>query len=205
MIETLVIDPQVKVRDPSQLLTMPRVIRVQSFNEEAVKQLSRDVSLAHQSGQPILPLVIDSYGGDPYGLWAMVDILDTAKMPVATIIEGKGLSCGAVLFACGSEGYRFIGPNATLMIHDVTSSDDSDKRSEDMRVDASETDRLNKKMYRFIEKRIGQPKGYFSALYEQRARTDWWITPREAVKLRLANHIRIPTLKTSVSVKVELL
>lgn len=203
MIASTFIDPLVKVRDASQLLVMPRVIRVTAFDEDAARKFANEVSAAHQTGQPILPVVIDSYGGDPYALWSMVDVLLTAEIPVATIIEGKAMSCGAVLFTCGEKGYRFIAPNATLMIHDV-SSEDVGGKAEEVKVDALETDRLNKKMYAFMEARIGKPKGYLWKLAQERSRTDWYLSPRDAVKHGLANKIGIPTFKTEVKVEVTL-
>ena len=204
MIASRVIDPLVKVRDPSQLLVMPRVLRVTSIDEEAVRLVSKEVSAAHQTGQPILPIVIDSYGGDPYAMWSMVDILAQSSIPIATVIEGKAMSCGAVLFCCGAQGHRYIAPNATLMIHDVSTDDVGGKKAEEAKVDAKETDRLNRKMYAFMEDRIGKPRGYLWKLSQERSRADWYITPREAVKYGVANKVGVPNFKTSVKVDITL-
>ena len=51
----------------------------------------------------------------------MISSIKTSKIPVATIVQGKAMSCGAILFSFGEEGRRFMDPNATLMIHDVSS------------------------------------------------------------------------------------
>lgn len=205
MLETLNIDSRLKfgkdaVRD---LLTTPRVVRVNSFDEESVKAFSTAMSAAHQTGQSVIPVVIDTHGGDPYSLMAMVDIIDASRVPVATVIEGKAFSCGAVLFCCGRDGLRFMGPNSTLMIHDVLSSDENEKKSREIMADAQETSRINKRLYRVMDKHIGKPAGYTWDLVQARTRTDWYLNPRQAVKLGYANHVKLPTLRCNVKVEMD--
>lgn len=199
MIESITIDPRIRVRAAKDLILVPKVILVQSFDEPAAANFRKEMSYAHRTGQTIIPIVIDSYGGDTYALMAMVDTIRSAQVPVATIIQGKAMSCGAVLFTCGTDGYRFMAPNATLMIHDVASFEDG-KKTEEVKADARETDRLNRKIYRIMDKNCGQKPGFFWNMVQQKSRADWYIAPKEALKLNLANHIRIPTLKTNVSV-----
>lgn len=204
MISSLVIDPRIKVRDPALLLTMPRVIRITEFDEEAAQKFANEVSLTHQTGQTILPIIVDSYGGDIYALWSMIDTIKTSPLTIATIIEGKAMSCGAVFFTCGHEGYRYMGPNATIMIHDAGFDDIGGKKSEDLKIESKEIDRLNRKLYRMMERNIGKPVDYLWDLAQQRGRTDWYVTPKEALRHNIANRIGIPTFKTTVKVETEL-
>ena len=206
MLETLSIDNRLKlskdgIRDQ---LTTPKVVRVNSFDEEAVKSFSTAMSAAHQTGQPVIPVVIDTNGGDPYALMAMVDIIDASQVPVATVIEGKAFSCGAVLFCCGAAGLRFMGPNATLMIHDVLSYDENEKKSREIMADAQETSRINRRLYRIIDKHIRKPANYTWNLVQERTRTDWYLNPKQAVKLGYADHVKLPVLKCQVKVEMEL-
>lgn len=203
MLESLFVDPQIKVRTTKDLLTMPKVVLVTEFDEDSAKTFRREMSYAHRTGQKVIPVVIDSYGGDTYSLLSMVDTIRQAKLPVATIIEGKAMSCGAVLFTCGKEGLRFIAPNATIMIHDVSTSEGSGK-TEDIKADAKETERLNRKIYRIMDKNCGQEKDFFWGLSQKKSRVDWYVTPREAVKMNLANHIKVPMLRTTVKVETSL-
>jgi ATP-dependent Clp endopeptidase proteolytic subunit ClpP len=203
MIESISIDPRIKIRVAKDLLLVPKVLVVQAFDEEEARNFRRDMSLAHRTGQSIIPVVIDSFGGDVYALLSMVDTIRSAKVPIATIIQGKAMSCGAVLFTCGTEGYRFMAPNATLMVHDVASWEAS-KKAEEVMVDARETNRLNKKIYRIMDKNCRQKPGFFWNLVQDRSRVDWYIAPREAVRLNLANHIKIPTMRTVVKVDCQL-
>jgi len=203
MIESIQVDPKIRLRNPKHLINAPVVIRVHDISEEAVTPFAEQVSAAHDTGQPIIPIVIDSLGGDLYAMWAMIDILEGSSLPVATIIEGKAMSAAAALFVCGTDGYRFVGPHSSLMIHDVSSEEVGGKPHE-MKVNAEETERLNRNMYEYMEGKIGKRKGYLWKLAQKQARADWYLTPEEAVRHHIANHIKIPTLRTKITVETTL-
>jgi ATP-dependent Clp protease, protease subunit len=138
--------------------------------------------------------VIDSYGGDVYALLSMIDTIRACSIPVATIVEGKAMSCGAVLFSCGKEGHRYMGPNATVMIHDVSSW--SQGKCEEVVADASEVQRLNQLVYQLMAKNCGHKD--FNHFYDEISRrrgADWYLTAEECMSHKLANHTYIPSMK----------
>ena len=96
----------------------PIIIRVNKFDEDSAKEFSAKMALAHNTGQKVIPIVIDSYGGQVYSLMSMISNIRMSEVPVATIIEGKAMSCGAILFSFGEDGMRYMDKDATLMIHD---------------------------------------------------------------------------------------
>lgn len=182
-----------------ELLTLPKVVKVHKFTEESVASFCNDVSEALTIGQNILPIVIDSYGGQVYSLLAMIDILKSIPIPVATIAVGKAMSCGAILFSCGSDGKRYMSPNSTLMIHDV-SGGQSGKVLE-LKEDAKEAERLNDLIYKLMARNVGKSDDYFMKIVHEKGHADWFLTPQECVDHGLANHIRIPMFKTEVKVE----
>lgn len=200
MLESLELDPRLKFRAAA---FVPRVIRVNSFDEDSVAEFSAEMAAAHRTGQSVIPIIIDSYGGDTYACLAMCDIVKTSRVPVATIVQGKAMSSGAILFTCGTAGYRFMGENATLMIHDAANSTGW-KKSEEIKADAKETDRINKKIYRLIDRNCGLPNGYSWDLVQKRARADWYLNPKQAVQHGYANHIGVPSLRTRVTIETSL-
>jgi ATP-dependent Clp protease protease subunit len=202
MIEDIRIDPRLKAED-HEVRVKNVVIRVNSFDETSAATLCNEVSLAHQAKQTYLPVIVDSEGGDMYALWSMVDVLSRSRIPVVTIIEGKAFSSGSALFMCGWEGYRFIGPNASMMIHD--GSGEVAGKASDMKVEAKHVLQLNQKLYYHMEKRAGKPRNFLWNMIQKRRGTDWYITPKEAVQLGLANHVKIPTLRTEAKVHTSLI
>ena len=103
-----------------ELKNEPIIIRVNKFDEPTAKAFSGAVMRAQNTGQQILPVIIDSYGGQVYSLMSMISDIKHSKIPVATIVQGNAMSCGAILFSFGDEGHRYMDPDATLMIHDVS-------------------------------------------------------------------------------------
>lgn len=176
-----------------------KVPLVRSFDEEGFKKLDEDFNEAHRTGQTIIPVLIDSYGGDIYSLNGMMGILKSSSLPVATILLSKAMSCGADFFSCGTEGQRYMYEYATIMIHDAASTNRG--KVEEIKADAKETERLNDIGYEILARNCGKPKDYFKNLVHERGHADWYITAKEALKHNLTNHIGIPTF--SVDVKIE--
>jgi ATP-dependent Clp protease, protease subunit len=176
----------------------PVIIRVNKFTEESAKEFASQMALAHNTGQSVIPIVIDSYGGQVYSLMSMIASIKSSELPVATIIEGKAMSCGAVLFTFGEEGMRYIDPDATIMIHDVSSS--SWGKVEEIKASAAETERLNKKIYTQMARNCGHSDTYFIDEVHKRGRADWYITAEESKKLKLSNHLRTPRLEVNIEV-----
>ena len=177
---------------------LPIVIRVKKFDEAAAKEFSNQMSKAQNTGQPIIPVIIDSYGGQVYSLMSMISDIQHSKIPVATIAQGKAMSCGAILFSFGKEGKRYMDPHATLMIHDVSSMVWG--KVEEIKADAKEVDRLNKKVYRMMAVNCGHPEDYFLEIVHNRGHADWFLTAEQCKSHNLANHLHVPTLKINVEV-----
>ena len=157
------------------------------------------MSDAHNTGQPVIPIVIDSYGGQVYSLMAMISEIEHAELPVATIVEGKAMSCGAILFSFGAKGMRFMDPNATVMIHEVSSMDRG--KVEEIKASAEEADRLNKTVYKMMARNCGKKEDYFLKIVHDKGHADWFLDADECMKHKLANQLRVP--KFSFDVKVD--
>ena len=184
-----------------ELRKNPIIVRVNKFNEEAAKKFDQEVAQAHNTGQKVIPVVIDSYGGHVYSLMAMISAIQNAELPVATIVEGKAMSCGAILFSFGEEGRRFMDPNATVMIHDVSSMDMG--KVEELKAGANEADRLNEIVYKMMAQNCGKKDDYFMKIVDKKKHADWFLDAKEAKKHGLANHIRIPKINISVNVDID--
>jgi len=179
------------------LIKDPVIVKVSKFDEEGYEEFSKQMNDAHDTGQTIIPIVIDSYGGEAYSLMGMISIIQNAKLPVATIVESKAMSCGAILFTFGDEGHRYMSSTATLMIHDVASV--AFGKIEEIKADAKEGDRLNSLVYKMMAENCGHPKEYFKELVHERGHSDWYLDAKLAKKHNLTNHIGVPSLEVNIS------
>lgn len=194
------IDPRIRC-EIKDLLDEPIVVTVNEFDEESVEDFREQFARAHEIKQPIIPVVIDSYGGEVYSLMAMISTIKNSDIPVATIVDGKAMSCGAILFSFGSEGRRYMDENATLMIHHVSFGVWNKLVEVEARV--AQARLLNDRVYRLMAENCGQPAAYFLDLVEKnKGNADWYLTAKEARRHRLANHLRVPKLRTKVSVEI---
>jgi len=184
-----------------ELHRSPVIIRVNKFDEKSAQEFSEKMSSAHNTGQPIIPIVIDSYGGQVYSLMAMISEIEHAELPVATIVEGKAMSCGAILFSFGNKDMRFMDPNATVMIHDVSSMKYG--KVEEIKASSEETDRLNKIVYKMMARNCGKKEDYFLKIIHQRGHADWFLDAQECLKHKLASHLRVPKFNLEVKVNFD--
>ena len=184
-----------------ELRKQPVIIRVNKFDEEAAAKFQLEIAQAHNTGQKVIPIVIDSYGGQVYALMTMISAIKHSEVPIATIVEGKAMSCGAVLFTFGETGMRYMDPDATLMIHDVSSMDWG--KVEELKAGALEADRLNEKIYTMMARNCGKKDDYFLKIVDKKKHADWFIESTEAKKHHLANHLRVPKFNITVGVDID--
>jgi len=204
MLTEILLDKRITLRDADSIIKIPNVIYINGdFTEEVSKAFYDEFDSALASNQEIIPIVINSYGGDPYTLLSMVDLINSVDVTIATIGIGKVMSAGAFLLSCGDEGYRFAGPSCSIMIHGV-SDDHLEGKMSDLKVDVREGEKLEQRLFEMMSINCGQDKAYFSKLYTKNKNSDIYLTPKEAKKHNLINHIKIPKLVTTMSVETEL-
>lgn len=188
-------DPRIKIKNIEEHCNVPIYLRFTGdVSEESAEKFCEELEsaedLALRSGQEIIPIIINSFGGDVYALLSMVDQINASKVPIATIVEGKAMSAGAVLFTCGVEGHRYIAPNATLMIHEVSSG--TFGKNEEIKASTVEVDRLNEKLLKLMAKNCGKKENYFIELVHEKRHADWYLSPQECIQHNVANVIGTP-------------
>ena len=69
MIWTSKVSPLIK---EVELRKPPVMIRVNKFDEKSAAEFSHKMAVAHSTGQKVIPIIIDSYGGQVYSLMSMI-------------------------------------------------------------------------------------------------------------------------------------
>jgi len=191
------IDERLHIEKLEDVLDKPKVIRVNKFDEDALEEFEEDMDEAHQTNQPIIPVVIDSFGGSAYGCLGMLAAIEAARVPVATILTSKAMSAGAILFCWGTEGYRYMHPDAWLMIHDVGSF--TGGKVEDIKADAKMIDDMNQRMYKRLSKKLGHKEEYIGTLIKEHHHVDWFMTAKDAKKHNITNHLKVPSFEAEIT------
>lgn len=195
------IDKHIHYEEIETLIQQPKIIRVTDFDEEDLTEFEEELDLAHQTKQPVIPIVIDSFGGNSYGMLGMIAAIESCKLPVATIITSKAMSAGSVLFCFGTENYRFMHPDAQMMIHDVGGC--TSGSVEDIKVDAKHLDYLNNLVYKKVSQHLGHDADYLTNLLERQKNSDWFLSAKDAKKHNIANHLRIPSFEVKLNLSVK--
>ena len=198
MIWTSEVSPLIK---EVELRKSPIIIRVNRFDEKSANEFSHKMALAHSTRQKVIPVVIDSYGGQVYSLMSMIAAIESSELPVATIVEGKAMSCGAVLLSFGEQGMRFADPNATVMIHDVSSGGWG--KIEELKADVAEAERLDEKIFTMMARNCGKKDDYFKKKVFNKKHADWFMDAQEAKRHGLVNHLRLPKLKIKINAEID--
>lgn len=137
------------------------------------------------SKDPIF-LFIDSPGGDTDAMWQAVDTIENSRRPVYTVVVGKAASAAGVFWLYGTK--RFMFPHSSILFHDGyvsvggTGSKVFARMLMWMERDGD------------VEKRIAKITGMkvdFIALKES---ADWWLLPKEAIRIGLADAVVLPHL-----------
>lgn len=196
----LKIDPLLKIQKLQDVYLEPIFIKVNKFDEESLDEFEEKIDEAHSTRQPVIPIVIDSYGGSLYSCLGFLAAIESCKVPVATILTSKAMSAGAVLFSFGTEGYRFMHPHAKMMIHDVSSS--MFGKIEEIKSETKHLDEMNNDLYKRLSKHLGHDQNYIPNLIKTNHHTDWFIDGKEAKKHNIANHLRIPSFQIEISLNV---
>lgn len=172
------------------------VIWVHNFSSSELRQFYQQfMRFENRDDISIIPIIIDSLGGSVYVLLAMRDIIKSSNKPVATIALGKAMSAGALLLAAGTNGLRFASANAHLLIHEILSI--AEGKASDLKVDVAHTEHLMNLVLKNFSEDTGLDMQFLKRKISQLNNADWFITPQEALKLHIVDHIGIPRFTTS--------
>ena len=76
---------------------------------------------AHKLNLDEIPIYlhINSFGGSVFDALTAIDVIQSCKVPIHTIIEGATASAGTLISVVGKK--RYMRPNAYMLIHQLSS------------------------------------------------------------------------------------
>ena len=101
----------------SRLLKDRIIILNGEINDNTANAVVAELLYLDSLGNDDISLYINSPGGSITAGMAIYDTMNFIKSDVSTICVGMAASMGAFILAAGTNGKRFILPNAEVMIH----------------------------------------------------------------------------------------
>lgn len=137
-------------------------------------------TLSEQKEKPIT-LQINTFGGDAYGMFGIIDVMNTSKVPINTLCYGQVMSAGAIILACGK--HRVMSKNSYMMIHDLNSGNLGSYKN--LKNDMKHIDHLQAKTYKILESVSNKDAKW----WEEKLQRELYLTPEEALELELIDEI----------------
>ena len=107
------------------------------------------------------------------------------RCEVATYCVGQAASMGAILFAGGATGKRFLLPNSRVLLHQPLISGVMTGPATDLDIEAKEILRLRARLYNILAKHTGQSP----EKVEKDCDRNLWLEAEEAISYGLVDRI----------------
>ena len=88
------------------------------IDEKTVYTFTAQMLYLMEDEQSPIDIYINSPGGEVNSGLAIYDLIQSCKAPINMYCIGMAASMGALIFAGGKKGYRFILPHSKVMIHE---------------------------------------------------------------------------------------
>ena len=168
---------------------------VTDFNQAAAQKFREQMMLLSKEDEhKPLTIYIDSYGGYVDSLVKMLETMDEVPNPKITVCMGVAMSCGAVLLSHGD--IRFCGQYSKVMLHEISSG--AWGKTQDIKVDTKETERINHWMLGLLAKNCSIKGGYegLRKIFKDRDNTDLYLDAKEALAFGIVDAVGLPKLNT---------
>lgn len=149
-------------------------------SDATLKVLYNTLFKGEYNPEPI-ELIINSFGGSVYDMFAIIASMEASgQTPVSTFCFGTAMSAAFVIFIKGYQ--RYATRLTTFMIHPLTGIEIGSP--DQLKIVADEAQRVQKLMNQMI---IGNTNITSKLLKQKFSLGDWFITPQEATKLKIAD------------------
>jgi ATP-dependent Clp protease protease subunit len=146
--------------------------------------------LSNEDSKSDIHFYINSPGGSITAGLAVYDTMRFLRCNVATYCIGQAASMGAVLFAGGEKGKRFILPNGRVLLHQPLLSGEMVGPATDLEIEAIEILRLRERLYNILSEHTGQNADKIKKDCDR----NLWLEAQESVNYGLADKILVRPL-----------
>lgn len=141
--------------------------------------------LSNEDSKTDIHFYINSPGGSVSSGLAIYDTMRYLRCDVATYCVGQAASMGAVLFAGGAAGKRFLLQNSRVLLHQPLISGVMTGPATDLDIEAKEMLRIRTLIYEILVQHTGQP----IEKIEKDCDRNLWLSSQESISYGLADKI----------------
>lgn len=154
-----------------------------SIDENTAQEVNIEM-LRMQKEDPLedITLIVDSYGGDLFAAFAIVDMMDIITCDIKTICIGKAMSAGQFIFSSGTKGKRFMSKHARLMVHNPIAGYEGSVP--DIEIEIEELLKCRELFVTHIAGKSGNTPEFIKELINRNR----YVDAEEAIKLGFADH-----------------
>lgn len=139
--------------------------------------------LEKENPEQDIDLYINSPGGSVTAGWAIYDVMQHVKCPVATTCVGIAASMATALLVAGTPGKRFAMPNSRIMIHQTSGGYRGTYA--DARIYLEEMSRMFETYVRIVAERTGKDPEQVRKDCDR----DFWMSAEDAKAYGLVDEI----------------
>ena len=154
---------------------------VERYNSSVIS--AQMLYLASVDPKKPIEFYLNTPGGSVYDGLAIYDTMQLIPCAVHATAIGMAASMGAILLSGGEKGKRSALPHARVMIHQPMGG--TQGRMNDMETDVKQILRLGEELYNIIASHSGQTL----EKVRQDARSDFWMTAKEAQDYGIVDHV----------------
>lgn len=191
----MVINVNMQVKSSNGITLIPlesrlfneRVIFIQGdINDVMAMELIKELMvLVKEDEEEPINLLINTSGGEINSGMLIYDVIQSCKTPIKMFCVGKAYSMGAVIFASGHPGNRFILENSEIMIHEPLLGNRVGGNSSSIKSISESLLETKNKLNRILAKHTGKTEEEV----EQATRYDHYFQAEEAVDFGFADRV----------------
>lgn len=160
-----------------------RVMFSDHVNDHEINRTLAFINVLIYLDKKPVTLVINSTGGEVYAALKFYDLIRELPVSINTLVAGTAMSAAAIM-ACAPTGTRAMTANSHLMIHEVSSWEIGEVSKLKKRI--QHTDNLQTLIVNLLTKHCGVPP---EKTWEQRLSEETYLSPEEALKLKMIDNI----------------
>lgn len=151
-----------------------------TFIEDRINKICQ---MSNNNQDPI-NLVISSYGGDVYGMYGAIDVIQGSKLKINTLGRGAVMSAGVGILVAGT-GIRRITKRTHVMIHQI-STWGTGGNVENITADATQGLTIQKELFEYLESKSNKNAKYWKKVT---AKANFYLTAADALSHGLVDEI----------------